>query len=218
MAYVYRYIRLDTNQPFYIGIGCDNSFSRAKQLDNRSKYFNNIISKTKYEVEILLYNLTWEDAKEKEKEFIKLYGRKDNGTGILCNMTDGGDGVLGVIATDKQRSISSITGKKNKGRKWTIEQKLNLKLIRASGVSDETKKKLSEAGKGRIPWNKGKDAYNKGIKLSDEQKEKLKKPKKSSINMQKPKNKTTCPHCNLIGSINNLKRYHFDNCKNIKNN
>ena len=29
--------------------------------------------------------------------------------------------------------------------------------------------------------------------------------------------KITCPHCNKIGALNLMKRYHFDNCKSITN-
>ena len=30
MAYVYRHIRLDKNEPFYIGIGSDANYSRSR--------------------------------------------------------------------------------------------------------------------------------------------------------------------------------------------
>lgn len=93
MAILYRHIRLDKNEPFYIGIG--KKTSRAYFKHSRNKYWNNVVSNTDYEVEIMLDDLTWEEACEKEKEFIKLYGRKNNGSGILANMTDGGEGTLG---------------------------------------------------------------------------------------------------------------------------
>lgn len=40
----------------------------------------------------MMDDLTEEESVQKEMEFISLYGRKDVGTGILCNMSDGGDG------------------------------------------------------------------------------------------------------------------------------
>lgn len=40
-------------------------------------------------------------------------------------------------------------------------------------VSEGTRKRLSEAGKGRIPWNVGVPAWNKGIPRSDELKTRL---------------------------------------------
>lgn len=104
MAYVYRHIRLDKNEPFYIGIGSDSSYKRANSLENRNKYWRHINSKTTIEVEILIDNISWEEACEKEREFISIYGRISEG-GILCNLTDGGEGTIGRKATKEQREI-----------------------------------------------------------------------------------------------------------------
>jgi len=95
MAYVYRHIRLDKNEPFYIGIGNDNSYKRAYNKYDRNYIWKNIINKTKYKVEIILDGLSWKEACEKEKEFIEMYGRIDLKTGSLVNLTSGGDGVIG---------------------------------------------------------------------------------------------------------------------------
>lgn len=102
MAYVYRHIRLDKNEPFYIGIGDDGNYKRPYKKTGRTKYWQHIAN-LGYEVEIMMDGLTWEQAIEKEKEFIKLYGRIDLKTGILVNMTDGGDGVKGKITTDETK-------------------------------------------------------------------------------------------------------------------
>ncbi len=67
-------------------------------------------------------------------------------------------------------------------------------------VSDERKRKIGEAQKGEKSWRYG--------KKFPEMAEKLSKMLKG-----KPKEKTTCPYCGLFGAVNNLKRYHFDNCK-----
>lgn len=70
MAYVYRHIRNDKNLPFYIGIGTDSTFKRAKESSRRSQYWKRIVNKTGYEVEILFDGITIDEAKEKEIEFI----------------------------------------------------------------------------------------------------------------------------------------------------
>jgi len=93
---IYRHIRLDTNKVFYIGIG---NVKRALDKRQRSKYWNRIINKTEYEIQILKSDLVWDDACELERMLISYYGRKDNNTGILCNMTDGGEGGHGVIVS-----------------------------------------------------------------------------------------------------------------------
>lgn len=106
--YIYRHVRLDKNEPFYIGMGtkCKNckisEYFRSNVID-RNIIWKRIVNKTKYKVEILLESDDYEFIKEKEKEFIKLYGRIDLKTGILSNMTDGGDG---NHSWSKERKIS----------------------------------------------------------------------------------------------------------------
>jgi hypothetical protein len=180
MAYIYRHIRLDKNEPFYIGIGSDFKYIRANELRSkrRNALWNRIFLKTKIEVEIILDNLTWEDACEKEIEFIKLYGRLDNNTGTLCNLTNGGDGSFGVKVSDKtKKKLSNLfSGVNNpmygkKLSKESIDKMVSKKKGMTSwnkskkGVySDETLKKMSESKKGRIAWNKGmKNVNGKGM-------------------------------------------------------
>lgn len=125
MAFVYRHIRLDKNEPFYIGISKDAY--RPFTKNGRNKYWLRIVNKTEYRVEVLFDDLTYEQAKEKEIEFIALYGRKDLGKGCLVNMTDGGEGSLNVIVSEKTRQALSQT---NKGK-------------RGIPLSEETKRKIS---------------------------------------------------------------------------
>jgi hypothetical protein len=83
MAYVYRHIRLDTNQPFYIGIGSDRNYSRSYTKKRRNQFWCNVAKKTEFIVEIILDDLSWEEACLKEIEFISLYGRRDIGARVL---------------------------------------------------------------------------------------------------------------------------------------
>jgi hypothetical protein len=150
MAILYRHIRLDNNKPFYIGIGKTNK--RAYSRSKRNKYWISIVEKTEYKVEILFDDLTWEQACEKECEFIKLYGRKDKGTGILTNMTDGGDGAKNPSEYAKELSRKRLTG--NTYRRGTKNNDLTIEKIKKARanqiITEEHKKKISEAGKGRV--------------------------------------------------------------------
>lgn len=103
MAYLYRHIRLDKNEPFYIGIGSDNKYKRANSINPRTKHWKNIVSKTEYRVDIIMDDLTWEEACEKEKEFISIYKRNCDG-GILCNLTLGGEGAYGRILSEETKN------------------------------------------------------------------------------------------------------------------
>jgi hypothetical protein len=150
MAYVYRHIRKDKNQPFYIGIGSDSNYKRANESGNRrNKIWNDIVSKSDYVVDIIFDEITWEEACEKEKEFIALYGRIDITTGTLCNMTDGGDGVYGHRHTDESKSkiAKSLTGSKRKPLSNELKAKIS-KAVKGFKHTDEVRRIISECYKG----------------------------------------------------------------------
>lgn len=65
MAEIYRHIRLDTNEVFYIGIGKDKE--RAFSNKKRNRHWIGIVNSVGYSVEILKSDLSWEDACELEK-------------------------------------------------------------------------------------------------------------------------------------------------------
>lgn len=46
MFYLYRHIRHDKNEPFYIGIGRTRNYERAFRKTSRNKFWKNIVSKT----------------------------------------------------------------------------------------------------------------------------------------------------------------------------
>lgn len=62
---------------------------------------------------------------------------------------------------------------------------------------------------------KGKPAHNKGQTGTSSPLFNKPKSEQHKQSMRKPKEKATCPHCGLIGGINQLKRWHFDNCRTI---
>jgi len=154
MAYVYRHIRLDKNIPFYIGIGgdCEGKYKRAHEVRNRSIYWKRVANKGGVLVEILMDGLTWEQACDKEIEFIKLYGRANLGTGILVNCTDGGDGAMGLIVSKETREkirISRLGNKVNIGKKYSEErvEKVRTKLL-GQKRSAEVREKMSKSHTG----------------------------------------------------------------------
>lgn len=123
---VYRHRRLDTNDIFYVGVGSiDRAYS--KDPNKRNIIWNRIVNKTDYEVEIIYKNLTKELAFELEMFLISLYGRKNIKTGILCNLTDGGEGSFGYKPTLETRLKIS---KRNKGRVVSEATRLKMRLAK----------------------------------------------------------------------------------------
>jgi hypothetical protein len=162
-------------------VGIGKTLQRAYSINNRNKYWRHISQKG-YEVEILFQDLSWEQACEKEKEFIALYGRVSLGSGTLVNMTDGGEGTCGMKPWNygKQPSQEQVekmikNHKGMKGRKHSEETKLKIRLssIGKKGTrlghksSDETKLKIrnSQLGKKLSPETR--------MKISNTLKQKL---------------------------------------------
>lgn len=158
MAYVYRHIRLDKNIPFYIGIsnGDDANYRRAFNKNGRNDIWEKITKISAYEVEILLDGITYDEAIKKEMEFIRLYGRKNIGTGVLANMTDGGEGFCNP-SEERRRKMSETAKRTQTGLKHS--------------ESRNKTKSLAQGGKNH--WNFGKKLKNETlIKKSSSMKKK----------------------------------------------
>jgi len=102
--YVYIYLRED-GTPYYVGKGLGR---RAFRNSGRR------MKKPSDETKIVFHseNLTEDEAFALERELIKKYGRKDNGTGILRNLTDGGEGTSGSIWSSDSKKKQSERQKK----------------------------------------------------------------------------------------------------------
>ena len=145
--YVYEYLRKD-GTPYYIGKGTGfraYAKNRAYKPSDKSR------------IQIIKENLTEQEAWDYEIELIAMYGRKDLGTGILKNKTDGGEG--GSWSEERKLKLS-ITNKGrtpwNKGLTSDIDDRVLNNSIERSKVrySEETKKAFrkpkSEQGKANM--------------------------------------------------------------------
>ena len=132
--YVYLYLRTD-DTPYYVGKGSGNRWSEN---------YGRPCQRPKDKCRILIKEcLSESEAYEMEMHLISLYGRKDLGTGILHNRCEGGNGwKAGVRWTEARRAAYKANPKKN----W---------VTRSREFSDEHRKHLSEAQKGKLrPWRR----------------------------------------------------------------
>ena len=143
--YTYAYLREDST-PYYIGKGQTN---RIYQKNGKPCG----VPKDKSRIIFLKQNLTEKEAFKHEKYMIAMFGRKDLGTGILHNKTDGGEGSSGWIMPEKVKK--------------KISQKCKGKKPHNKGIplTEEIKIKISKAKKGKPSSNKGKLLFSDEVKL-----------------------------------------------------
>ena len=132
---------------------------------------------------------------------------------------------LKILFSEARKSYKHTDETKQKLRKTKSE--LTKQKLREAALgkthSDETKQKIREWNLGRIHTAETKQKMQKP--MSEATKQKLRKSglgrtftsdakqKMRASKLGIPKPKVTCTQCGLIGGINNMKRYHFDNCK-----
>jgi hypothetical protein len=103
MYYTYAYLREDRT-PYYIGKG-----SGRRINENKGRPCGR--PKDKSKIILLKQNLTEEEAFKHEIYMIAVFGRKDLGTGILNNRSDGGEGNSGYEHTEKNKEKFKEYGK-----------------------------------------------------------------------------------------------------------
>ena len=114
--YTYAYLREDKT-PFYIGKGKGRRAYRP-HLRNGKVWLN----PADHEILILKTDLSEQEAENHERYLIFLYGRKDLGTGILHNLTSGGEGTSAFKRKHTELTKQKIS-KGSKGRTYTEAQK-----------------------------------------------------------------------------------------------
>jgi hypothetical protein len=132
MFYTYLWLR-ENGTPYYVGKGSGNRAQQSVEKHRPPKDKERIIVQ-EFESE--------DDAFLVEKLYIALWGRKNNSTGILKNLTDGGEGPSGQILSEEAKRKMSESRKGNQNAKGLIH-------------SSDFKVKHSECMKGRSNPNFG---------------------------------------------------------------
>lgn len=104
--YLYFHARRDNLEIFYIGIGTTKNkyYGRAYNFEQRTPIWKNIARKAGgVIVDIMFESESYEQIKSTEITLIRAFGKRTDGLGGLVNLTDGGEGMLGLNFTKEHR-------------------------------------------------------------------------------------------------------------------
>ena len=132
--YTYAYLRKDKT-PYYIGKG------RGKRIYSKSRSIK--APKDKSLILYLKKNLTEAEAFKHEIYMIFVLGRKDLGTGILRNQTDGGEGASGAVRSEEAKKKISVA---NSGKTHTEEAKKKISVANSGKYAGEKNPNYGKTG------------------------------------------------------------------------
>lgn len=127
-------------RPFYVGYGQNNRMldhfkpCSRKETNVKNKILNKLIDDGYTPVFFKIYiDLTKEQAKEIEIEVISTFGRIDLSTGILGNMTNGGDDGIFLTSPSKERREPKQRLGEHHNSKFTVQYDLSGNRIKKWG-------------------------------------------------------------------------------------
>ena len=126
--YTYAFLREDKT-PYYIGKG------RGKRIYSTNRTIR--APKDKSRILFLKKGLTEAEAFKHEVYMIFVLGRKDLGTGILRNLTNGGEGTSGAVVSVETRKKLSVAKSGENNPQFSVPR------------TEEQKKKISETKSGK---------------------------------------------------------------------
>jgi len=176
------------NKKKYVGITKFSIEERFSQHSKRGFILTEAIKKygeQNFSIELIEEVESAERAYELEQYYIKKYNTKvPNG----YNLTDGGDGLYGVIISEEDRKRRSEVMKKLHKEKRTG--------MHGKKHTEETKKKMSDASKGKEkPWLIG-------TKRSEDTKSKMSSSHKGKVLSESTKKKISENHHDVNGKNN----------------
>jgi hypothetical protein len=185
--YTYAYLR-ENRTPYYIGKGKRNRvYHKGERCIKPPKDKSRII--------FLKQNLTEEEAFKHEIYMIAVFGRKDLGTGILHNKTNGGEGISGYVFSDE---IKAHWSQIRKGKIASEETKIKMSEVQKGNKNGFYNKNHSQESRSKMSTLKmGDKNHNYGKPKTEEIK------KKMSISSQKF-HFTIIKDCGKVYETNNL--------------
>ena len=233
--YTYLLLHPDTNLPFYVGMGKNkrylNHVNNARLPPNKRRRGHKlgILRKLLREGKEPIYSFYVVDVSRDvaitcEKALIAKYGREDLGTGILTNLTNGGDGRDGYSLEQRKhasnRMKNKIMAKDKDGNAIKIDKDdprfLSGELVGVTKGDPRVKASSSKSMKNKIM---AKDKDGNAIKIDKDDPRFLsgelvgiQKGKKGLADHLNNQPRIQCEKCGKFHSPQNYHLYHGEKC------
>ena len=133
---VYAYLCASTRKPYYVGV----STGTSRVIDQKNHRKHGVsVPKDRTKIVFLRGQLTKAEAGDWERFYIKHYGRRDLGTGILINRSAGGEGEQ-ELSDETRAKISAAS----KGKKLSESHLATLAEISRLPKTEEHKRRISD--------------------------------------------------------------------------
>ena len=202
-SYVYAYLRED-GSTYYVGKG-----------RNRRAWVKHRVPVPKDPARIVMLKTGLSDymAQVCEIMWIAFYGREDLNEGRLLNLTDGGDGSVGLVFTPESKARLAASMKRwQESPKYELYREHMRNLMTGHKQSPATIAKKVAKAIGR-PLSEAHRQSLRNAKRPPRTAEAL--AKSSAALLGRTQSKSTCPHCGKTGGSQTMPRWHFDNCKEL---
>lgn len=248
MFYLYYLFDPRESLPFYVGYTINEEarlkrhVREVKQLEKHGKCESNNLLKVgtirkilesgeRPILKVMDSTSEFDTVLRLETEHISKYGLRILNTGILTNMTLGGEGSLGKKKSKEELDRRAETRRKRFDNVWHSEEtkktiseaRLGYKTEKPAWNTGKTKEtdlslaKMSESLLGNIPWNKNISKDDPRILRGEQNGFFGKRHSEKTLDRirEKAKNRMRydCIHCGASVTQGNLTRWHNDNCK-----
>lgn len=203
IPYVYKWTHIPTGK-WYVGcrtgVGCDPALHEDYICSSKKVKPMILANREEWVYEILWVGTATQTAIDIETKILKETDAKNNSMSFNLH---NGDGKFSMAGKKNPMTASALRGRKRPDL----------------SLSGEKNPMFGKRGQASPHYGKKRPDHSLKMSGSGNPMYGVKRPELAAkmLGVPRPQNKLQCPHCLKQGGHSNMKRYHFENCKNVAN-